>query len=80
MIEALDFRSPDMSKRMNRLIQNFGRKIFKTALKSKTDYLNIKVTEVNAAYTSQVCNKCDYIDKNNRKESDVITVLIVGRV
>jgi hypothetical protein len=27
-VESLDFRSPELSRRMNRLVQNFGRKVF----------------------------------------------------
>ncbi len=67
VIESLDFRSPDLSRRMNRLVQNFGRTVFREALAAKAEQWRVKVTEVNAAYTSQTCAACGYIDKLNRR-------------
>jgi putative transposase len=64
-IEHLDFRSPELSRRMNRLVQNFGRRLFRDALNQKSEALGIIVTEVNAAYSSQTCG-CGYVDKKNR--------------
>ncbi len=34
VVESLDFRSPKLSRRMNRLVQNFGRSIFTHCLES----------------------------------------------
>ena len=67
VIESLDFRSPGLSRRMNRLVQNFGRTVFRSALAAKSDQFGFKVTEVNAAYTSQTCSRCGYVDKLNRR-------------
>ncbi|MEM4959348.1 MAG: hypothetical protein QXX12_05675, partial [Nanopusillaceae archaeon] len=33
VVEKLDFRSPELSKRMNRLIQNFGKRYIKEKLR-----------------------------------------------
>jgi putative transposase len=65
-IEHLDFRSPDLSRRMNRLVQNFGRRVFREALEQKAEALGIVVTEINAAYSSQLCSACGYVHKSNR--------------
>lgn len=65
-IERLDFRSPELSKRMNRIVQNFGRRLFRDALDAKAEQFGFAVTEVNPAYTSQTCSRCGYVDKLNR--------------
>lgn len=70
VVESLDFRSPDMSKRMNRLVQNFGRTVFRNALRDKAQQYGFTVIEVNAAYTSQTCARCGYVDAKNRKTRD----------
>lgn len=66
VIESLDFRSPDLSRRMNRLVQNFGRTVLRDALADKAERFGVTVTEVNAAYSSQSCSRCGYVDKKNR--------------
>ncbi len=40
---------------------------------------NIKITEVNPAYTSQTCSKCGYIDKRNRKSQEVFICGFCGK-
>jgi putative transposase len=66
VIESLDLRSPGLSRRMNRLVQHFGRTVFRNVLAAKAEQFGVKVTEVNAAYTSQTCARCGYVDKKNR--------------
>lgn len=66
VIESLDFRSPTLSRRLKRLVQNFGRRVFKEAIKSYSEQYGFTVTEVNPAYTSQTCNACGYVDEKNR--------------
>jgi putative transposase len=66
-IEALDFRSPRLSKRMNRLVQNFGRSEFARALEPFGAQYGFTVTPVEAAYSSQTCHPCGYVDKRNRR-------------
>jgi putative transposase len=66
VIESLDFRSPDLSKRLNRLVQNFGRGWFRQKLDMLAEQYGFLVEEVHAAYSSQTCKSCDYVAKNNR--------------
>ena len=70
VMEALDFRNSNMSKRMNRLISNFGRGIVKDKLAAFEEEYGIVVTEVPAAYTSQECPNCHHVEKRNRKTRD----------
>lgn len=65
-LERLDFRSPDMSARMNRMIQNCGRAVLRAKLVSIQQQFGIEATEVAPAYTSQTCSCCGYVDKRNR--------------
>lgn len=53
MVEKLDFKSPELSKRLNRLIQNFGKKYIKEKLKRLEELYGIEVMEINPAYTSR---------------------------
>jgi len=61
----LDFRSLELSKRMNRILQNFGRRYIKQKLERLQELYGIGVIEINPAYTSQECSSCGYVDKNN---------------
>ena len=67
VVERLNFQNPDLSARMNRLLQNCGRKVFRDKLKDLEQRLGIISEEVNPAYTSQSCSKCGYVDKRNRR-------------
>jgi hypothetical protein len=66
IIERLDFRSPNLSRRMNRLISMFGKSVVNNKLDSLRLSLGIKITETNPAYSSQVCSVCGNVDKDNR--------------
>jgi putative transposase len=66
IIERLDFRSPNLSRRMNRLIAMFGKSVVNNKLDSLRLSLGIKITETNPAYSSQECSVCGYVDKGNR--------------
>lgn len=66
VVELLDFRSPDLSRRMNRLISMFGKSIVSRKLESLSLMYGIKITETNPAYSSQECSVCGYVEKNNR--------------
>jgi putative transposase len=67
VIERLNFQSPKLSKRLNRILHRFGKRLIKQKLESLKEEFGIKITEVNPAYSSQTCSKCGYVDKNNRK-------------
>lgn len=66
ILESLDFRNPELSKRLNRIISNCGRGVIKTKFADLEERFGITSTEVNPAYTSQTCSKCGYVDKKNR--------------
>ena len=71
VVERLDFRSPELSRRMNRLISNCGRAAVAAKLSSLEEQFGIEHIEVNPAYSSQTCNKCGYVDKRNRVNRDI---------
>ena len=66
VVEALDFRHSELSKRLNAIMRNCGRSLIKAKLTDFEDRLGIKITEVNPAYSSQSCACCGYVDKRNR--------------
>jgi putative transposase len=69
IIEKLDFRSPELSKRMNRLIQSFGKRYIKEKLERLQQLYGIEVVQINPAYSSQECSNCGYVDRENRKST-----------
>ena len=71
VIEKLNFQSPKLSKKMNRLLNNFGKSLITKKFQSLKEELGIKITEVNPAYTSQECSECGYVAKKNRKSQEV---------
>ena len=70
VLESLNFRSPELSKRMNRIVQNCGRGVIQRKLKALEEELGIESHEVHAAYTSQGCSCCQYVDKRNRRTQE----------
>ena len=67
IVEKLDFfRSPRLSRRLNRLVSNFGKGILTAKLAEIEKQFGIAVEHRDAAYTSQQCASCGYIDKRNR--------------
>jgi putative transposase len=70
VLERLDFRHSKLSKSMNRILRKCGRSVVKSKLQMLQKDFNIKVVEVNPAYTSQCCNKCGFVHKTNRKNRD----------
>jgi len=71
VIERLNFQSPKLSKKMNRILQTFGKGIIRDKLNKIKEEFNIKIEEVNPAYTSQTCSKCGYVSYKNRKSQSV---------
>lgn len=78
IIERLDFRSPELSKRLNRMIQNFGKRYIKQKLERLQQLYGIEIIEINPAYTSQECSSCGYIDKKNRKDTQEFECKVCG--
>lgn len=79
VIESLDFRSPDLSRRLNRLVQNFGRTWFRQKLDMLSEQYGFLVEEVHAAYSSQTCKSCGYVAKNNRSSQSKFHCRFCGR-
>lgn len=76
--ELLDFQSPGLSRRLNRLIGKFGKGCFEAKLKDLEERFGIELVKVNPAYSSQQCNSCGYVDKRNRKEQRTFSCLFCG--
>jgi putative transposase len=66
IVERLWFRRPELSRRMNRLVTNAGRALVQAKLKDLEERYGIEVVEVQAAYSSQECSACHYVDAKRR--------------
>jgi putative transposase len=66
-VERLRFSSPELSRRLNRIVQNRGQAVVAAKLVSLKQELGIESREVHAAYTSQKCSSCGYVDRRNRR-------------
>jgi putative transposase len=58
---------PGLSRRLNRIITNCGRAVFKAKLADLNERFGIATAEINPAYTSQECEPCGFVDRGNRK-------------
>ena len=79
IIESLNFTSPKLSKKLNRMISNFGKKIIEDKFISIEEKYSIVITKVNPAYTSQECSSCGYIEKKNRKSQETFICGFCGK-
>jgi len=66
VVERLWFRSPRLSRRMNRIVTNAGRRIVEHKLADLTERFGIEIEYINPAYSSQECSACGYVDRKNR--------------
>jgi putative transposase len=71
VVEKLDFRNQNLSKRMNRLLSRFGKSCIVAKLKAMEEEFGIVTRYENPAYTSQECSVCGDVDRNNRKSQSV---------
>ena len=78
VLERLDFRHSDLSRRLNAILRNCGRKVIQDKLRDLEERFGIPSTEVNAAYTSQTCSCCGYVDKRNRRDQKSFVCLWCG--
>lgn len=78
VVERLNFQSQRLSKRLNRLIGNFGKSIVKTKLNDFSEKYGITIEEVNPAYTSQTCSSCGYVAKKNRRSQSAFICACCG--
>ena len=67
IVEKLDFRYTNLSKKMNRLLRRTYRKVIKDKFARLEEKFGITTVEVYATYTSQECSKCGFVSKENRK-------------
>jgi putative transposase len=70
-LERLNFRNPDLSKKLNRILSNCGRSVINEKLNSLQEIYGITNKEINPAYTSQECSNCHYVDVKNRKTQEI---------
>jgi putative transposase len=77
-IERLDFRSPHLSRRVNRLVTNCGRAVFKAKLVDLEERFGILADQMPSPYTSQECSKCHYIDRANRRSQSEFVCRFCG--
>jgi putative transposase len=77
-LERLDFRHSDLSPRLNAILRNCGRSIIQDKLRDLEKRFGITSTEVNAAYTSQTCSCCGYVDNRNRRDQKTFVCLWCG--
>jgi transposon, transposase len=78
VVERLNFQSQRLSKRLNRLIGNFGKSIVRAKLNDFSEKYGTTIEEVNPAYTSQTCSSCDYVAKKNRRSQSVFICACCG--
>ena len=67
VVEGLDFRSPALSRRMSRLVQNCGRAVFRQKLADLRERSGIEAVEVASPHMSQEYCSCGYVDRRNRR-------------
>jgi putative transposase len=66
VLETLNFRASGLSRRMNRLLSRIGQRAIAAKRQDLQERYGIAVIEVPAAYSSQECHKCQYVDPRNR--------------
>ncbi len=69
MVEKLDFRNQNLSKRMNRSLSRFGKSCIVAKLKAMEEEFCIVTRYENPAYTSQECSVCGYVDGITRSRN-----------
>jgi putative transposase len=78
-LERLNFQSPELSRRMNRILQNCGRGVLRAKLQALKEEFGVETAEVVSAYTSQTCSCCGYVDRRNRKKQSEFACRWCGR-
>lgn len=70
-LENLNFKDSHLSKILNRLLRNCGRSVIAEKCVTLEKIYGIKIKEISAAYTSQECSNCHYVDKKNRIKQEI---------
>ena len=81
VIEALNFSAQEgtLSKKMNRLVRRMGTGLFQQALIMKAEEKGFRLVAVNPAYTSQECNACGFISRQNRKGKNFYVFAVANK-
>lgn len=79
VVERLNFQNPALSRRLNRILSNFGKNEVARKLKDLNERFGIEITEVNPAYSSQEDSACGYVDKRNRPRQEEFACRWCGR-
>lgn len=80
VMESLDFyRNPQLSRRLNRLVSNMGIRVLREKLQDLEQRYGIPTTFVPAAYSSQTCSSCAYVDARNRSTQADFTCRFCNR-
>ena len=79
VIEDLNFQNQGLSRRLNRIIGNFGLGTLHKKLDAIAEEFSVEIVKVNPTYTSQECNKCHYVAKENRVNRDRFECRLCGR-
>ena len=79
ILERLDFQNPSLSKRLNRIMGNFGKGVLTAKLADLEARYGIETEYRNPAYTSQECPSCHFIAKGNRSSRDKFSCLWCGK-
>jgi putative transposase len=66
-VERLEFRAPGLSRRLNRILSNCGRSVFRAKLQDLKERFGIVAEKVPAFWTSEECSSCHYVDRRNRR-------------
>ena len=72
-------KNPQLSGRLNRLLSRFGKRYLELALKRLEATHGIVVESRQAAYSSQQCHCCGYIDSKNRKSQSEFQCLFCNK-
>ncbi|HEX7324305.1 MAG TPA: transposase [Rhodanobacteraceae bacterium] len=75
VVEHLRFQAPGLSRRLNRLLGWFGKAAVAAKLHALHETYGIEIDEVHAAYSSQECSRCHYVDKRNRRKQATFACL-----
>jgi putative transposase len=73
VVERLNFNNPNLSRRLNRILKNFGQGEVERKLADLHERLGIEITKVNPAYSSQQDSGCGYTDKRNRPKQEAFS-------
>lgn len=79
VLEKLRFTAPNLSKRLNRILQNCGLARLRAKFQELAVVYGFAVEEVNPAYTSQTCSHCGWVAKGNRLSQGQFKCLLCGK-